>query len=33
MTLADTIEFFNLVLQTQLTQEEKDALAAYMLTL
>lgn len=33
MTLADTVEFFNLVLQTELTQEEKDALVAYMLTL
>lgn len=33
MTLADTVEFFNLVLQTDLTQAEKDALVAYMLTL
>jgi cytochrome c peroxidase len=33
MTLADTVEFFNLVLGTGLTQEEKDALVAYMLTL
>ncbi|MRX51286.1 cytochrome B6 [Paracoccus sp. S-4012] len=33
MTLADTVEFFNLVLHTQLTQDEKDALVAYMLTL
>ncbi|YBV94513.1 cytochrome B6 (plasmid) [Phyllobacteriaceae bacterium JZ32] len=33
MTLADTVEFFNLVLGTKLTQEEKDALVAYMLTL
>ncbi|WP_254368289.1 cytochrome B6 [Paracoccus sp. Z118] len=33
MTLADTVEFFNLVLRTQLTQDEKDALVAYMLTL
>lgn len=32
-TLADTVEFFNLVLRTNLTQEEKDALVAYMLTL
>jgi cytochrome c peroxidase len=33
LTLADTVEFFNLVLGTGLTQEEKDALVAYMLTL
>ncbi|PWC32841.1 cytochrome B6 [Azospirillum sp. TSO35-2] len=33
MTLADTVEFFNLVLGVKLTQEEKDALVAYMLTL
>lgn len=33
LTLADTVEFFNLVLGTKLTQEEKDALVAYMLTL
>ena len=33
MTLADTVEFFNLVLGTRLTQEEKDALVAFMLTL
>jgi cytochrome c peroxidase len=33
MTLADTVEFFNLVLGLKLTQEEKDALVAYMLTL
>jgi len=32
-TLADTVEFFNLVLGTRLTQAEKDALVAYMLTL
>jgi cytochrome c peroxidase len=32
-TLADTVEFFNLVLGTKLTQQEKDALAAYLLTL
>lgn len=32
-TLADTVEFFNLVLGTQLTQAEKDALVAFMLTL
>lgn len=33
MTLADTVEFFNLVLGLKLTREEKDALVAYMLTL
>ncbi len=33
VTLADTVEFFNLVLGTKLTQQEKDALVAYMLTL
>ena len=33
MTLNDTVEFFNLVLGTELTQDEKDALVAYMLTL
>lgn len=33
LTLADTVEFFNLVLGTRLTQEEKDALVAYLLTL
>ena len=33
MTLADTVEFFNLVLGIRLTQEEKDALVAFMLTL
>jgi cytochrome c peroxidase len=33
MTLADTVEFFNLVLGTKLTQQEKDALHAYLLTL
>ncbi len=33
MTLADTVEFFNLVLGTRLTQPEKDALVGYMLTL
>jgi cytochrome c peroxidase len=33
LTLADTVEFFNLVLGTGLTQEEKDALVAYMLAL
>jgi cytochrome c peroxidase len=33
LTLADTVEFFNLVLGTGLTQDEKDALVAYMLAL
>jgi cytochrome c peroxidase len=33
ITLADTVEFFNLVLGTGLTQDEKDALVAYMLAL
>ncbi|MGJ0507050.1 MAG: cytochrome B6 [Methylocystis sp.] len=33
LTLADTVEFFNLVLGIKLTQDEKDALVAYMLTL
>jgi cytochrome c peroxidase len=33
MTLADTVEFFNLVLGTKLKQDEKDALVAYLLTL
>ena len=33
MTLADTVEFFNLVLGLKLTQQEKEALVAYMLTL
>ncbi|NMG68012.1 cytochrome B6 [Azoarcus indigens] len=32
-TLADTVEFFNLVLGLKLSQEEKDALHAYLLTL
>lgn len=32
-TLADTVEFFNLVLGLKLTQPEKDALHAYLLTL
>jgi cytochrome c peroxidase len=32
-TLADTVEFFNLVLGLKLTAQEKDALVAYMLTL
>ncbi|MGJ0506567.1 MAG: cytochrome B6 [Methylocystis sp.] len=33
LTLADTVEFFNFVLGVKLTQEEKEALVAYMLTL
>ncbi len=33
MTLADTVEFFNLVLSLTLTQQEKDDLVAYLLTL
>jgi cytochrome c peroxidase len=33
MTLADTVEFFNLVLGLELTQAEKDSLVAYMLAL
>ncbi|MBZ9980286.1 cytochrome B6 [Mesorhizobium sp. BR-1-1-8] len=33
MTLADTVEFFNLVLGTKLDQSEKDALVAYLLVL
>lgn len=33
LTLADTVEFFNLVLGTKLTQKEKDSLVAYLLTL
>jgi cytochrome c peroxidase len=33
LTLADTVEFFNLVLGIKLTQQEKEALVAYMLTL
>jgi cytochrome c peroxidase len=32
-TLADTVEFFNLVLGLKLTQQEKDSLVAYMLVL
>jgi len=32
-TLADTVEFFNLVLELKLSQQEKNALVAYMLTL
>lgn len=33
LTLADTVEYFNLVLGLKLSQEEKDALVAYMLAL
>jgi cytochrome c peroxidase len=33
LTLADTVEFFNLVLGLKLTQQEKDSLVAYMLAL
>jgi cytochrome c peroxidase len=33
LTLADTVEFFNLVLGLKLTQPEKDDLVAYMLAL
>ncbi len=33
MTLADTVEFFNLVLGLKLTQDEKNSLVAYMLAL
>jgi cytochrome c peroxidase len=33
ITLADTVEFFNLVLELKLTQQEKDSLVAYMLAL
>jgi cytochrome c peroxidase len=33
LTLADTVEFFNLVLSLKLTQDEKEQLVAYMLTL
>jgi cytochrome c peroxidase len=33
LTLADTVEFFNLVLELKLTQAEKDSLVAYLLTL
>ncbi|MGM0428008.1 MAG: cytochrome B6 [Thermodesulfobacteriota bacterium] len=33
LTLADTVEFFNLVTELNLTQEEKDALVAFMLCL
>jgi len=33
LTLADTVEFFNVVLGTKLTQQEKDSLVTYMLAL
>ena len=33
LTLEDTVEFFNLVLQLRLTNEEKQSLVAYMLAL
>jgi cytochrome c peroxidase len=33
LTLADTVEFFNLVLGLKLTQPEKESLVAYMLAL
>ena len=33
LTLADTVEFLNLVLGAKLTQQEKDALVAYLLCL
>jgi cytochrome c peroxidase len=33
LTLADTVEFFNLVLGLKLSHEEKDQLLAYLLTL
>jgi cytochrome c peroxidase len=33
LTLADTVEFFNLVLSLKLTQREKDSLVTYMLAL
>jgi cytochrome c peroxidase len=33
LTLEDTVEFFNLVLELRLTQEEKSALVAFMRTL
>ena len=33
MTLADTVEFFNLVLQLKLTDAEKKSLVSYMLAL
>ena len=30
LTLADTVEFFNLILETQLNAHEKEALVAFM---
>jgi cytochrome c peroxidase len=33
LTLADTVEYFNLILGAKLTRDEKEALVAYMLTL
>jgi cytochrome c peroxidase len=33
LTLADTVEFFNLVLGLRLEKDEKDVLVAYLLTL
>jgi cytochrome c peroxidase len=33
LTLADTVEFFNLALGVKLSQPEKDSLVAYLLTL
>ncbi|MGK9235877.1 hypothetical protein KXS07_29995 [Inquilinus limosus] len=33
LTLADTVEYFNLVLGLRLTEDEKDALTAYLLAL
>jgi cytochrome c peroxidase len=33
LTLADTVEFFNLVLGLKMTQDEKSSLVAYLLTL
>jgi cytochrome c peroxidase len=33
LTLADTVEFFNVVLGVKLMQQEKEDLVAYMLTL
>ena len=33
LTIADTVEFFNLVLQIHLNEEEKKDLVAFLLTL
>jgi cytochrome c peroxidase len=33
LTLADTVEFFNLVLESHLNEEEKKDLVAFLLTL